>query len=272
MNLRIFSVYLSLAFIVLLTLIALFAPWLAPYSYDAQSIEHIFSEPSREFFFGTDQLGRDLFSRLLYGCRISMSIALITAVSSVAIGTIYGCIAGYVGGWVDRFMMRAIDILYTLPSLIIMILVMLIFQGRDFQGIFISLTITGWLGTARLMRAQVLSWKQRPFVEAAHALGMKAPRIVWKHILPNAIAPIIVELTYQIPTNIFAEAFLSFLGIGIRPPTPSWGVLIDDGWRALQSYPHLIIFPGVLISLTMFSFTIIGDYLRDRLDPFLRGR
>ncbi len=262
----------SYVFIGIISLVAIFAPWLAPFEYDLQNVSNMHASPSHLHWFGTDRLGRDLLSRLIYGCRVSMSIAMVTAFTSVAIGTVYGAIAGYVGGWVDRVMMRFVDILYTLPSLIIMILVMLVFMGRDILGIFVALTLTGWLGTARLMRAQTLSWKERPFVEAAKALGVKDIGIVVKHILPNAIAPIIVELSYQIPTNVLAEAFLSFLGIGVRPPMPSWGVLADEGRQALEIYPHLTIFPGLLIFLTMLSFNTIGDALRDRLDPFLRGR
>jgi oligopeptide transport system permease protein len=265
------SFYASGAFIMLLLLVALFADWIAPYPYDQQDLSMIFRTPSNLNTFGTDALGRDLFSRLVYGCRISMSIALITALSSIVIGVIYGSLAGYVGGWLDRVMMRIVDVLYTLPSLVIIILVMLVF-GRDLMGIYLALTVTGWLGTARLMRAQVLSWKHRPFVEAADALGVKPFRKLWLHILPNCIAPIIVELSYQIPTNVLAEAFLSFLGVGIQPPTPSWGVLAEEGWRALSIYPHLSFFPGLLIFMTMLSFNLLGDALRDRLDPFLSRR
>jgi oligopeptide transport system permease protein len=261
----------SIAFIGFLLLVAATAAWLAPYDYDLQNVPNAYGSPSGANWFGTDALGRDLLSRLIYGCRISMSIALVTAASSVLIGLVYGTIAGYVGGNVEKLMMRVIDILYTLPSLIVMILVMLVF-GRNLLGIFIALTATGWLGTARLMRAQVNSWKSRPFVEAARSLGLPHRSIVLKHILPNCVAPLIVELSYQIPTNILAEAFLSFLGIGIRPPTPSWGILAEEGWRSLQIHPHLTIFPGVAIFLTMLSFNFIGDYLRDRLDPFLQGR
>ena len=258
-------------FILVLLVLGFLAPWIAPFDFDLQDVNLSYGLPTLKHLFGTDALGRDLLSRLLYGCRVSMSIALVTAASSVAIGSIYGTIAGYAGGWTDRILMRFVDILYTLPSLIVMILVMLIF-GRDLGGIFIALTITGWLGTARLMRAQVLSWKTRPFVESAHALGMRPWRIVVKHIIPNCVGPIIVELSYQIPTNVLAEAFLSFLGIGIRPPTPSWGVLANEGWQAVSIYPHLTFFPGIFIFLTMLAFNIIGDNLRDRLDPMLRGR
>lgn len=247
------------------------APWLAPFHYETQNVSDIFSGPSAQHWFGTDALGRDVFSRLMYGCRLSMTIALITAVSSVAIGIVVGTVSGFMGGWVDKLLMRSVEILYTLPSLIIMIFVMMI-VGRNAGGVIIALTLTGWLGTARLMRAQVISWKERPFVEAARALGMPSTRLVFKHILPNCIGPIIVELSYQMPTNILAEAFLSFIGIGIAPPTPSWGVMAEEGYRALQSYPHLTLFPAFFISLTMMAFTFIGDHLRDRLDPMLRGR
>lgn len=261
----------SIGFIAFLLIIAAFASLIAPYDYDLQNVAGAYGAPAGNHWFGTDALGRDLLSRLVYGCRISMAIAMVTALSSVVLGTVYGTLAGYIGGPAERWMMRVIDVLYTLPSLIVMILVMLVF-GRNIFGIFVALTATGWLGTARLMRAQVNSWKNRPFVEAARALGLPHLSIITKHILPNCVAPLIVELSYQIPTNILAEAFLSFLGIGIRPPTPSWGILAEEGWRSLQIYPHLTIFPGVAIFLTMLSFNFIGDYLRDRLDPFLQGR
>jgi len=257
--------------IVGLSLIAILAPWITPYHYDAQNVLNSYASPSSEHWFGTDALGRDLFTRLVYGCRISLSIAFLTASSSLIIGVVYGTISGYVGGWLDTVMMRFVDILYTLPSLIVIILVMLIF-GRDLTGIFIALTITGWLGTARIMRAQILSWKGRPFVEAARSIGIPHLQIIARHLLPNCIAPIIVELSYQIPTNILAEAFLSFLGVGIRPPTPSWGILAEEGWRSLRIYPHLTLFPGLLIFTTMLSFNVLGDDLRDRLDPFLKGK
>jgi len=260
---------LCVGFMGVLALVALFAPWIAKFPYDLQNVNNIFASPSAEHWFGTDSLGRDLFSRLAYGSRISVSIALVTGACSILIGVILGTIAGYYGGWFEKFLMRTIDTLYALPSFIILILVMLV-VGRDMKGIIIALTITGWLGTARLMRAQVMSFKHRDFVESAKSLGSSDLRIIGKHILPNCLAPILVELSYQIPTNILAEAFLSFLGIGIRPPTPSWGVLADEGWRALEIYPHLTIFPGLLIFLTMLVFNVAGDTLRDKWDPFKR--
>lgn len=271
MNLKKIALYSSISFVALLLFVSIFVPWLAPYSYEVQNVQNAYSSPSGAHLFGTDALGRDLLSRLLYGCRVSMSIAIMTAVTSVLVGVIYGTIAGYVGGWLDMAMMRFVDIFNTLPSFIIMILLMMVL-GRGLLGIFVALTITGWLGTARIMRAQVISCKQRPFIEAARSLGVSPLRLICMHILPNTIAPIIVELSYQIPTNVLSEAFLSFLGIGVRPPTPSWGVLSEEGWRALQAYPHLTLFPGLCIFLSMLAFNTIGDDLRDRLDPFLKGR
>lgn len=262
---------LSWGFVIFILLVSVLAPWIAPFEPDAQNVQRAYLTPQWPHVFGTDALGRDLMSRLIYGCRVSMAIALVTALSSVVIGLVYGTVSGYLGGWQDRYMMRFIDVLYTLPSLIVMILVMLIF-GRGFMGIFVALTATGWLGTARLVRAQVLSWKNRPFVEAGRALGLPPLRLIMRHILPNCVGPVVVELTYQIPTNVLAEAFLSFLGVGLRPPTPSWGILSEEGWRALTIYPHLTLYPGLAIFLSMLAFNLLGDDLRDRLDPMLRGR
>lgn len=263
-------IYFSLAFLVLLLFITLGAPWLAPFPADAQNLAFAYAAPSQTFWFGTDALGRDLFSRLILGSRVSVGIALFTTLTSACLGIVYGIAAAAGGGWIDRILMRIVDIFYTLPALLIMILVMLVF-GRDFTGMAIALTLTGWLGTARLMRAQVWSWKSRSFVEAGRALGLSPARLIVRHILPNTLAPLIVELSYQIPTQILAEAFLSFLGIGLRPPTPSWGILAEEGWRTLRVYPHLTIFPGLLIFCTMLSFNVLGDALRDKLDPFTRN-
>lgn len=265
------SVKVASAVVVLLLFVALFAPWLSPYSFEEQNIDIKFQGPSFLHPMGVDELGRDLLSRLIYGCRVSMSIALFTALTSVVVGALYGSLSGYVGGWLDKAMMRFVDILNTLPVLMVMILVMLVF-GRDILGIFIALTLTGWLGTARIMRAQMLSWKNRPFIEAARALGVKDLRIVFRHIFPNTVAPLIVELSYQIPTNVLTEAFLGFLGIGVPPPTPSWGILADSGRKALMISPHIAFFSGLAIFLAMLSFQTLGDALRDRLDPFLKGQ
>jgi oligopeptide transport system permease protein len=246
------SLRIAVLFLVTVTLLSCLAPFVTSFAPDEQDVSKTFLAPSLDHFFGTDALGRDLFSRILYGGRVSLSIALLTATASVSIGIIYGTIAGWFGGTVDRVLMRFIVL------------------GRGFWGLTTALVITGWLGSARITRAQVLSWKERPFVEAGRALGLPSLRLVTRHILPNCLGPVIVDLSYQIPTNVLAEAFLSFLGVGLRPPTPSWGILADEGWRALQVFPHLIFFPGLVIFITMLSFNIIGDQLRDRLDPTLR--
>lgn len=256
----------SLAYLVLIAVVALFAPWVARYPYDLQDLSSSYALPSLKFYLGADGLGRDLFSRIIYGSRLSMAIALLTTLLSAIVGTIYGTLAAYLGGFWERLLMRLVDILNVLPSLLVMILVMLVF-GRDFGGLLIALTFSSWLGTARLMRAQVRSWKNRDFVEAGRALGLGPWRLIFRHILPNTVAPLIVELSYQIPHNILNEAFLSFLGIGLRPPTPSWGRLAEEGWHTLRVYPHLSLFPGLVIFATILSFNILGDALRDKLDP-----
>jgi oligopeptide transport system permease protein len=264
-------VKLSTLFLLFVLILAVFAPVLSSHAFDLQNLELTFASPSWDHFFGTDALGRDLWSRMLYGSRLSLSIAFVTAMSSVGIGLLYGLIAGYLENTFSRWMMGLVDVLYTLPTLMVSLLVMLLF-GRDMKGLLIAMVITGWLGTARLVEVQVRSLKRRPFMEATDALGFRAPRKLLKHILPNCAGPLLVELSYQIPTNVLSEAFLSFLGVGVRPPNPSWGVLADEGWRTMQYYPHLIIFPGLIISLTMLSFNFIGDSLRDFLDPHLKGR
>lgn len=259
----------SLAYLGLIAVVAVFAPWIARYPYDLQDLSASYALPSMKFFFGADGLGRDLFSRIIYGAQLSLSIALITTLLSAVVGTVYGTVAAYLGGFWDRLLMRIVDILHVLPSLLIMILVMLVF-GRDFTGLLLALTFSSWLGTARLMRAQVRSWKKRDFVEAGRALGIGPWRLIFRHILPNTVAPLIVELSYQIPNNILAEAFLSFLGIGLRPPAPSWGRLAEEGWHTLRVYPHLTLFPALVIFTTMLSFNVLGDALRDKLDPHRR--
>lgn len=261
----------SAGYLALIIVLAILAPLIAMYPFDLQNLDKTFLSPSLQHLFGTDALGRDLWSRLLYGSRISLTIAFATAVSSVCIGLVYGLIAGYLENRISRWMMGFVDVLYTLPTLMVSLLIMLI-AGRDLTGLLLAIVATGWLGTARLVEAQVRSLKRRPFMEATDALGYGVIRKLLKHLLPNCAAPLLVELSYQIPTNVLSEAFLSFLGVGVRPPTPSWGILADEGWRTMQYYPHLIIFPGLLISLTMLSFNFIGDSLRDYWDPHLRGR
>ncbi len=273
------SVY-SLYFIIAISLVAIFANYLAPYSFETQNIDRILMGPNAQNWFGTDNLGRDLFSRVIYGARMSMAVGIFTAIISLIIGGLYGAISGWVGGWVDSVMMRIIDILFAIPSLVLLILVMVVFNSvnlfeqpelKALTGIFLALSVVGWVGLARLVRGQVLQTKQLLFIEGARAMGAGNWAILFRHVLPNILGPIIVMLTFQIPSNILFESFLSFIGLGLQPPYSSWGILANDGWRA-KSYPHMIIFPGLAIFLTMLAFNLLGDGLRDAFDPKMKNR
>jgi oligopeptide transport system permease protein len=265
----------SLFFLIAVALLGLFAELIAPYSYETQHIDRVLEGPSADHWFGTDSLGRDLLSRIIYGARMSMSIGILTAIVSVLIGGVYGAISGWVGGWTDKIMMRAIDTLDAIPSLVLLILVGVVFTSfqpfenpevRALTGILFALSVVGWVSLARLVRGQVLQARELLFVEGAVAMGAKPSRILLRHIAPNILGPVVVMLTFQIPSNILFESFLSFVGLGLQPPFSSWGVLANDGWRA-KSTPHLIIFPGAALFFTMLAFNLFGDGLRDALDP-----
>lgn len=210
-----------------------------------------------------------------------MAIGVVTAVISLVVGTFFGCLAGWFGGWTDRSIMRFVDILDSIPSLVLMILVKLVFDAVDIidnpelkalTGMLLALSLVSWVSLARVVRGQVLQVKQMPYVEAAKAMGASGSRMIVQHILPNIIGPVIVLLTFQIPSNILYESFMSFLGLGLQPPYSSWGVLANDGWRSMNSFPHLMIWPGVAIFITMMAFNLLGDCLRDAFDPQMRGR
>ena len=265
----------SLGFIVFVALLGLLAPWIAPYSFDIQDIDRTLEPPSVDHWFGTDSLGRDLLSRVIYGARMSMAVGIFTAFISVLIGGLYGALSGWVGGWIDTLMMRLIDTLDAIPSLVLLILVGMVFTAyqrfespelRALTGILFALSVVGWVSMARLVRGQVLQCRELLFVEGAIAMGASPIRIMGLHIAPNILGPIVVMLTFQIPSNILFESFLSFVGLGLQPPYSSWGVLANDGWRA-KSSPHLIIFPGAALFFTMLAFNLFGDGLRDALDP-----
>lgn len=266
-------------FILVMLLVAIFAAEIAPHHFAEQNTDRILQPPSFQHLLGTDNLGRDLLSRLIYGARMSMAIAVFTALVSILIGAFYGAISGWFGGKVDAFMMRAMDTLYSIPALVLLILVMVAFNSVDLfenpelkamMGIFFALSIVGWVSVARLVRGQVLQVKEMLYVEAAYAMGARSTGILIKHILPNIIGPIIITLTFQIPSNVLFESFLSFIGLGLQPPYSSWGVLANEGWRSLRTYPHLIISPSIAIFLTMLSFNLFGDGLRDAVDPKLK--
>lgn len=252
--------------ILAICIMAVLTPWLAPYSYDAQDNTALLQPPSSQHWMGTDRLGRDLFSRLLYGARISMSIGILTALAALVLGTLYGAISGYLGGRADNWMMRWVDIVYALPDLLLIILIMVI-VGRGVGGIFLALTLVSWVTVARIVRGEVLKYREQSYVEAARALGASHLRVLFRHILPNTFGPLIVILTFRIPAAILAESTLSFVGLGISPPLASWGTLANEGWAAMKFYPHLIVFPCLFIFMTILAFNFFGDGLRDILDP-----
>ncbi len=246
------------------------APWIAPYSVGGLEAKQLLEAPSRSHWMGTDNLGRDLFTRVLYGARVSITVGLGTALIALVIGTSYGLVAGFRGGTLDQFMMRVVDIFYGLPEMLIFILLSLLF-GRNIGGLLVALGLVSWVRFARIVRGQALQAKEFLFVESANALGASRWRIMLRHILPNILGPIIVTLTFSIPSAILAESTLSFIGIGINDPYSawgtSWGTLAQDGYRAMRSYPHIIAFPAGAIFLTILSFNLLGNGLRDMLDP-----
>ena len=255
--------------VILLCLVAIFADVLAPYPYAKANFGKIYEFPSREFPLGTDQLGRDVLSRMIYGARVSMLVGLGAQIIIVLIGVPMGAVAGYLGGRVDLVLTRFIDVMYAFPRLLFVILVMSML-GAGLTNIFIALGLTGWVGIARQTRAQVLAIKEKEFVEGARALGAGFWRILAKHVLPSALTPIVVSVTFGIPEAIFTEAALSFIGVGINPPTPSWGQMVGENQQFLRSYWYLCVFPSIAIAVTMLSFTFFGDGVRDALDPKMK--
>jgi oligopeptide transport system permease protein len=271
----------------LLAFAGIFGPLLAPWPYQVQDITAVVAngnEPIPPFQdmshpLGTDQLGRDLMSRLLDGAQVSLTVALVVQLVVLFIGVPIGAIAGWVGGRVDTYLMRVTDIFYAFPDLLFIILMSVAFRetafGRALNGVllvFVAIGLTSWVTVARLVRGQLLSLKETEFVEAARAIGVSDRNIVTRHLLPNAIGPVIVAVTLGIPTAILAEATLAYLGIGVQPPRASWGTLINDGVNQIRVYPWLVLMPGILIAGSLMSFTFLGDGLRDALDPKLKGK
>ena len=294
--------------IVLLILSAIFAPYIALKPFDVQVLKdqnkvptwlrstfpsmRAYAKISENYPLGADYVGRDLLSRIIYGSRVSLSVAFIGPLISLIVGVIYGSISGYFGGRVDNIMMRVVDVLYAFPSILFIILLMAFFRGAagtftpgslayrlsqldaalgGMLFIFVGIGLTAWETMARLTRGQVLSIREKEFVEAAHTIGASNMRIMFRHILPNILGPLIVNETLAIPGYISTEAFLSFIGLGVNPPTPSWGAMISDGARVIRTYPNQAIFPALALAITMFAFNFLGDGLRDAFDPRLRG-
>lgn len=299
----------SIGFIFLLTLVAFpFASLVTSYGFAEQSLQAnnaipewmLFVLPenaenyanfSDAYWLGADNLGRDIWTRTIYGARVSLQVAFVASFVSLAVGIFYGSISGYMGGTVDNVMMRIVDFLYGFPFLIVVILLQAYFKALSRSGsatgfastliewnnamggmlfLFIAIGLINWLGLARIARGQVLSYKQKEFVEAAHALGASDSRIMFRHLLPNILGPIIVAETLAIPGYIFTESFLSFIGLGVDPPTPSWGIMIAEGVQALRTYPNQALVPALFLSLTTLAFNFLGDGLRDAFDPRLK--
>ena len=252
--------------ILLLIVLAIFAPWIAPYSYSYQNLDIGASPPSAEHLLGTDVLGRDLLSRLLYGARISLLVGFVATGVALVIGVSWGIIAGYFGGRIDSVMMRIVDVLYGLPFIIFIILLMVIF-GRNIWLLFAAIGAVEWLTMARIVRAQVIGLKNQEFVQAAQVMGVSNFSMFSRHILPNILGPIAVYATLTIPQVMLLEAFLSFLGLGIQPPMSSWGTLIRYGVESMEEYYWLLIYPGLTFTITLFALNFFGDGLRDALDP-----
>jgi oligopeptide transport system permease protein len=268
----------SIVILSIVALLALFAPALSQYSYDAQDYDHISCAPDwwpdpnalcnagGTHWFGTDSVGRDLFVRVLYGARISISVGLIATLVSLVIGVLYGATAGYVGGRWDAIMMRFVDVLYSIPYIFFVIILMTIFK-RNFYLLFVAIGAVEWLTMSRIVRGQTLSLKQKEFIEAARAAGVRPVDIVSRHVIPNLLGPVVVYVTLTVPSAILAESFLSFLGLGIQEPLTSWGVLISEGKDQMETAPWLLLFPALFMATTLFCFNFIGDGLRDALDP-----
>jgi len=264
----------SLAFVLLLITLAVIAPLLERFGLlqdpTAQDVVNSYLGPgAAHHIFGTDDLGRDVLAKVIFGSQVSLSIGILVQAIVLVIGGSIGLAAGYFGGWIDNALMRFTDIMYAFPDLLF-VLIIVAALGPTLLNIFVAIGLVSWVGLARLVRGQVLSIKEKEFVEAARAAGSSPIKIILKHLLPNSLGPVIVSLTFGIPAAIFTEAILDFLGVGLRPPQPTWGTMVFEGYAAVDAYPYLVIIPCVALSMTMLAFNFIGDGLRDALDPRMR--
>jgi peptide/nickel transport system permease protein len=261
----------GLVVIVIMFLIAGFAFFLAPYDPGKTDVSLKLTPPSVRYYLGTDQLGRDVFSRMLYGSRVSLSVGFVAVAISIFIGILVGALSGYYGRWIDSVLMRFVDIMLCFPSFLL-ILTVVALLGPSLFKVMVVIGITSWMGTARFVRAEFLSLRERDFTQAAKALGVKDHRIIFRHILPNALAPVFVTATLDVASAILVEAGLSFLGFGAQPPAPSWGNILTEGRTYIFDAWWLTVFPGMAILITVLSFNLLGEGLRDAIDPRLRGR
>ena len=251
----------GLIFLVLIVL-SIFPDSLAPFSPSESNYDQLLKKPSKLNLFGTDELGRDILSRIIYGTRVSLSVAVFTSIISLVFGTIYGLFSGIKGGIIDEILMKIVDIFYSIPDLLLISIFILLF-GRGTTGIILALSLLSWMRIARITRANVIELKDRPFVLSAKVMGFSDTRIVFKEILPNILAPIIVTFSFTIPSSILAESTLSFLGLGISPPEVSWGLMANNGWQGIRSFPHLIVFPCLAIFISTITFIKIGEFMKE---------
>lgn len=256
----------GLIILVSMIVLAMFTPLIVPYSYEAQNLELGATPPSAAHWLGTDTFGRDQLTRILYGSRISLMVGLIATAVALCIGVLWGTIAGFIGGKVDAWMMRFVDVLYALPFAIFIILLTVVF-GRSLLLLFLAIGAVEWLTMARIVRGQVMALSKQEFIEASVAMGLNRWQIITRHLIPNTLGPVIVYTTLTIPNVILLESFLSFLGLGIQPPQSSWGSLISSGVETMEEYPWLLIYPALTLSLTLFALNFLGDGLRDAFDP-----
>ena len=252
-----------------ITAMSILGPFISTYAYYDIHLEWHDTPPGARFWFGSDELGRDLFTRIWWGARISLFIGIAAAVIDMIIGVIWGSTAALAGGRVEEAMMRTCDIMYAIPYLLVVIILTVI-RGSGIVTILIAMTCTGWINMARIVRGQILQIKELDYVAASRLNGASNARILLRHLIPNAIGPIIAAVTLTVPTAIFTEAFLSFLGLGVQAPAASWGVMVNDGLSAMRYYPWRLLFPSAMLTLTMLSFNLLGNALRDALDPRLR--
>jgi len=255
--------------ILLIALTTIVYPLFSKYDFASQDLNAVLQGPTHTHLLGTDELGRDVLTRLIYGARTSLMVGIFTQIIVVCIGITLGAISGAAGGRVDNLIMRFVDVIYAFPDLLLIILLRSILGGSIYM-IFLAIGLVNWVGVARLVRGQTLALKQRDFVTAARVFGGFGSYITTRHLLPNSLGPVIVTVTFNIPRAIFTEAALSYIGIGVKPPTPSWGAMIRDGYNVIFAAPHLVLFPAIAIGILMLSFTFLGDGLRDALDPRLR--
>lgn len=259
----------GLLVLAVIALMAIVGPYMRPYSFSHQDLDHTAEPPNADHWFGTDELGRDNFVRLWMGARVSLFIGVVAALLDLLVGITYGGVSAYFGGSIDDIMQRFIEIVYAVPMLLLMILLMVVI-GPGLSTMILVMVIGGWVGMARLVRGQILQLKAQEFMLAARILGASPWRMIVRHLLPNTMGPVVISVTMTIPTAIFFEAFMSFIGLGIPMPLASWGTLANTGYEYIQLYPWLLIFPGTAIAITMLAFNIVGDALRDALDPRLR--